>query len=145
MKKLILAVSLAVVSFQAAAETPQVKLIKQIYQKQSYSQYATPEFKKILKDAQRVAQRVDPDMGCEMAEHYDLGFGQDSDSPNRYMKTLKVQPIKGNVYRATFMDMGNKSSANIELSCQNGRCQVNNVGNAKENALNIIRTKSCGY
>lgn len=145
MKKWIVAISLAIASFQATAETPQVKLIKQIYQKQSYSQYATPEFKKILKDAQRVAQQVDPDMACEMSEHDDLGFGQDSDSPSRYMKTLKVQPIKSNLYRVTFVNMGSKSSANIELSCQNGRCQVNDVGNAKANALNIIRTKSCGY
>ncbi|MDO5059123.1 MAG: hypothetical protein Q4D82_04165 [Neisseria sp.] len=146
MKKLtIAALGVAVSAAAVAASTPQ-EVIKQAYVAESYSHLATPQFQKLIKQANRIADKVDPEMGCELFEHYNMGIGNGG-APDNIANNLKIKKIKPNVYRARYKGFDGKwtEGADFTVLCKNGSCKISDVGSAKAVYREIIKKRSCGY
>lgn len=127
----------------AAAETAQ-EVIRKAYQAESYKPFATPQLRSIMTQGDRAARKADPDMACEMFEHYHLGLGN-GDMPEGWMKKLHIKQIKPNVYRASYKDRYYGFQTDFTMQCRNGKCLIDDVGDVKKYYRQIIRSRSCGY
>lgn len=122
MKKLILAVSLAITSFQAAAETPQVELVQKIYREARQNdndvailnKYADNSLKKALRIANRAEMCLD---------FSPIWGGQDHDSNAKISFSQS-----GNKVRATSRG---EMSMNVlySLTCNGSSCRVSDINN----------------
>ena len=62
-------------------DAEKIRLVEKIYREQGFMKYASPEFKRIVRKGEKIAYRDEP-MGCELFEHYQLGFSNgDSEVP----------------------------------------------------------------
>ena len=62
-------------------DAEKIRLVEKIYREQGFMKYASPEFKRIVRKGAEIAYRDEP-MGCELFEHYQLGFSNgDSEVP----------------------------------------------------------------
>ncbi|STZ76756.1 hypothetical protein [Bergeriella denitrificans] len=135
-----LAALLAAAPAHAADEQAKIDLVKKVYQTEQYARYASPSFQKIIRLGNKAAEKADPEMACEMYEHYAIGLGNgDSD-----VKNLKITPMKGNLVRATFRNGDEQVSTDFDISCTKGRCVINDVNGYRDIYRRIIRTRSCG-
>lgn len=120
MKKLILAVSLAITSFQAAAETPQVELVQKIYREARQNDNDVAILNKYadnsLKKALRIANRAE--MCLEFSP---IWGGQDYDSSAKISFSQN-----GNKVRATSRAGTN---ALYSLTCNGNSCRVSDINN----------------
>lgn len=122
MKKLILAVSLAITSFQAAAETPQVELVQKIYREARQNNNDVAILNKYadnsLKKALRIANRAE--MCLEFSP---IWGGQDYDSNAKISFSQS-----GNKVRATSRG---EMSMNVlySLTCNGSSCRVSDINN----------------
>lgn len=120
MKKLILAISLAVVSFQAAAQTPQIEVVQNIYREARHNEDDAAILNKYadnsLKQALRIASRAEVCL-----DFSPIWGGQDYDSNAKISFSQS-----GNKVRAT-----SRAGTNVlySLTCSGGSCRVSDINN----------------
>lgn len=142
LKKTVFVFGLMLAAF-ATAETPQ-EVIRKAYQSASFKQFATPELKQVMTQGQQAARKADPDMGCEMFEHYYLGLGN-GDMPDGWLKKLQIKQVRPNVYQASYRNQDTSFKTDFTMQCRNGKCLIDNVNDVKQDYRKIIRSRSCGY
>lgn len=121
MKKLILAISLSIISFQALAETPQIELVERIYREARQNQdstavlsrYADASFKAALRKANRAEMCLDFDP---------IWNSQDPDTRARVTFNQT-----GNQVKASFSQGGSRTHVTYQLSCRGGSCQISDI------------------
>lgn len=122
MKKLILAISLAVVSFQAAAQTPQIEVVQNIYREARHNEDDAAILNKYadnsLKQALRIASRAEVCL-----DFSPIWGGQDYDSNAKISFSQS-----GNKVRATSRG---EMSMNVlySLTCNGSSCRVSDINN----------------
>ena len=154
----VLSALIALPTYAQADAQEKISLIKKVYRQEKFTPYAAPELRKLVKQAQRVAYQIDEDMGCELFENYELGIGNGGKPANSNTfekKFLKIKVLPENKVRASFadpsVDKNYKVVLDFDISCQNGKCQINDIYNVsdksslKKRYADVIRTRSCGY
>ncbi|MBH5329314.1 hypothetical protein H9Q10_06480 [Eikenella sp. S3360] len=139
------------VQAQTLDEQAKIQVVRQAYAKEDYLPYASPEFKRVVNQAYRIIDRVNTraqGIECEYARHFDMGIGNGG-APDDLMRTLRVTPLQGDRVQATFKDFANPGeprktvTTHFNVSCHNGRCQINDVGNVRRVYQQIVRTNRC--
>lgn len=141
------------ISFADGGREARINLIKKLYKTDAqgyatgdiYSKYAAPEFKKTIKQAYRIIESIEKRTGqtCDMAEHFDQGFGNGETQISR----LKITPLSGNIVQVTFSDGSLKNNLKYDISCTGGHCVINDIINGgmsvRKQYQQIISSKSC--
>lgn len=122
MKKLIFAVSLAIASFQAAAETPQVELVKRIYREARQTENDVAILNKYadnsLKQALRIANRAN------MCLDFSPIWGdQDYNSKAKISFTQNGNQVRATSHGAMSMNVS------YALNCNGNSCRITDIIN----------------
>lgn len=125
MKKLLLLLGIAVFSANATATSTldQAKLntVAKVYQTGNLYKYATPDFKKLIRKAEKYDETAGFDEWCIINTGI-YGYGQDSEPST---PTFKIVNDKVNV---TFLKMKHSKDSRVtlkySLECKNGTCLV---------------------
>lgn len=120
-----------------------INLAKKAINTGQVSPYATPNFKKLIKQAKNIAWQVDGPMGCSMSEHYYLGHGQDP-----MIRKVEAYVLKDGTTMATFLNNNERISVNFKMVCKGNSCQINDVSSEygsslRRDAQTIINTYDC--
>lgn len=125
MKKLLLLLGIAVFSANATTTSTldQAKLntVAKVYQTVDLYKYATPDFKKLIRKAEKYDETAGFDEWCIINTGI-YGYGQDSEPST---PTFKIVNDKVNV---TFLKMKHSKDSRVtlkyNLECKNGTCLV---------------------
>lgn len=126
-------------SFADEGNSAKINLVKKLYKTDAqgyavggtYSEYAAPEFKKTIRQASHIIDRINERTGgldCEYFEHYDMGFG----NGDTKIRKLKIVPSSGNIVQVTFSDGSQVHDLKYDISCAGGRCLINDIVNNGE-------------
>lgn len=135
-------IMMALPSLALANNQAKVALAKQAIKSGKISPYASPSLKKILKRADAIRFQIE-DAGCDLAEHYYLGHGQDVPE----ITNLKVTVLSNGKTRATFKNYGYNEKVDFSMSCQGNKCMIEDVNGTRNgiraDAQYIINHHDC--
>lgn len=140
-------------SFADGGNSAKINLVKKLYKtdaqgyavSDTYSEYAAPEFKKTIRQAYRIIDRIEERTGdlCGYTEHYDMGFG----NGDTKIRKLKIVPLSGNIVQVSFSDGPLMNNLKYDISCAAGRCLINDIVNngesVREKYQRIVSKKRC--
>ena len=107
-------------------DAEKIRLVEKIYREQGFMKYASPEFKRIVRKGEKIAYRDEP-MGCELFEHYQLGFSN-GDSEVPWVQKLKISVRPNGMVHAHYLVEGKRRVDNdFKISCNGGKCVVDDV------------------
>lgn len=112
------------------------------------SPYATPNFKKILRQANTINDRMaktaeDEGMGCEFAEHFYLGWGNDPSEAD-IKRTWKASVTKSGMVRATFNNIGSANLVEFDMVCKGNSCQISDVRSGYSDNPKVFPKRTSG-
>ena len=121
-------------SFADEGNSAKINLVKKLYKtdaqgnavSDTYSEYAAPEFKKTIRQASRIIDRINErtgELACDYFEHYDMGFG----NGDPIVRKLKIVPLSGNIVQVTFSGGSEMNNLKYDISCAGGRCLINDI------------------
>ena len=157
MKKIGLLVAALLVpsmSFADEGNSAKINLVKKLYKTDAqgyavggtYSEYAAPEFKKIIRQASHIIDRINErtgELACDYYEHYDMGFG----NGDTEIRKLKIVPLSGNIVQVSFSDGPLMNNLKYDISCAGGRCLINDIvkdgESVRKRYQRIVSKKRC--
>lgn len=141
-------------SFADEGNSAKINLVKKLYKTDAqgyavgatYSEYAAPEFKKTIRQAYRIIDRINErtgELACEYSQNYDMGLG----NGDTKIRKLKIVPSSGNIVQVAFSDGSQMNNLKYDISCAGGRCLINDIVNngesVREQYQRIVSKKRC--
>ena len=112
------------------------------------SPYATPSLKKALQQADAISSRMAKTVkyqyhGCEFAEHFYLGWGNDSSEAD-IKRTWKASVTKSGMVRATFNNIGSANLVEFDMVCKGNSCQISDVRSGYSDNPKVFPKRTSG-
>ena len=140
-------------SFADGGNSAKINLVKKLYKTDAqgyavggtYSEYAAPEFKKTIRQASHIIDRINERTGdlCDYFENYDMGIG----NGDTEIRKLKIVPLSGNIVQVSFSDGPLMNNLKYDISCAGGRCLINDIvkdgESVRKRYQRIVSKKRC--
>ena len=126
-------------SFADGSDAAKINLVKKLYKTDKHGyENGEPQAYRIIDGIERRTGDT-----CDMAEHYDQGFGNGDSKISK----LKITPLSGNLVQVTFSDGSLKNNLKYDISCASNHCVINDIINdgrsIRKQYQKIISSKSC--
>lgn len=106
-----------------------IATLKKAYKVAKYSQYASVDLKKLIQEFNYLEKKYidfeENPLGCEVAEHYDMGLGNDPDTSNLKIKYTILS--NGDVKAEWKEYNGGKTSVVYKMTCKGSKCEINDI------------------